>query len=101
MSYGTDTTAPKTDAGDAIAAKIADYTLSGPGEAEAREHLAAAAEAGKILAAVIGTDDDELVVRVSGHANPQHKPTEGWADEFVQVIVARVPPAVSVPPATS
>ncbi len=56
-----------------------------------RDHLAAAIEAASILASAVGRDDDQITVNLSGHANPDHAPCRGWADEFIQISVSARP----------
>jgi hypothetical protein len=55
---------------------------------EVTDHLTAAKQAIATLAAAIGRPDDELVVTISGHANPDHAPRDGWADEFISISVS-------------
>lgn len=40
---------------------------------------------------VLPTDGEEvrLNVAISGHANPFHKKTQGWANDFVQITVTQ------------
>jgi hypothetical protein len=40
------------------------------------------------LVAAVGPEDGTLSVTVSGHANPGHAPTEGWANESITVAVS-------------
>lgn len=39
---------------------------------------------------VVGEGEDlRFVVSMSGHGNPEHKPTPGWANDFVSVSVTQ------------
>jgi hypothetical protein len=53
--------------------------------------LAACEQAAEIIAAALGRPADRIRVTISGHANPDHEPCAGWADEFAQVSVVVVP----------
>lgn len=59
----------------------------------ARDQEQAAAFAAAILAHSVGRPTDDVVVTMSGHANPDHAPTPGWADEFVTITVTAKPSA--------
>jgi hypothetical protein len=50
------------------------------------EHVAAIDEALNALAPVVGRQG-KYRVNVSGHANPDHTPLEGWADEFITLTI--------------
>ena len=56
------------------------------------EQRDAAFEAVAILAKVVGQDDDLIYVTMSGHANPDHAPAHGWADECITISVSRRAP---------
>lgn len=59
--------------------------------AEALEQI----ELAKMLALAIvqdgcvGDEDQHFYVSLSGHANPEHQPTEGWANDCVSVSVSQ------------
>jgi len=55
------------------------------------EQLAAAIEAAKTLAAAVGRPDDHVHLHLSGHANPEHAPYEGWSDETITITVSMRP----------
>lgn len=55
---------------------------------EVREHLAAAQEAIGTLVAAVGRPGDSFSVSISGHANPDHGPTEGWSDEHISIHIS-------------
>ena len=39
---------------------------------------------------VVGSPDrHSFVITLSGHANPDHKPTEGWVNDFVTINVTQ------------
>lgn len=40
-----------------------------------------------VLATVVGRPEDEISVSISGHANIDGSPVEGWADEFLTVTI--------------
>jgi len=54
------------------------------------DHLDAAGTALAALTRVVGLPGEHLAVTVSGHSNPGHMPSEGWADEAVTVSVIRM-----------
>jgi len=83
MSWGVST--PSAVAKDAI--DIDEPQLSDVVEVEQREQFAAAVEAAKALAGVVGREGDAVIVNISGHANPGHGPREGWANETITVRV--------------
>lgn len=89
MSWGASTLAAV--AKDAIA--IDEPQLSDNVEAEQRQQFEAAVQAAKALAEVVGRPGDEVIVTISGHANPDHAPRPGWANETVTVSVSATPPA--------
>jgi hypothetical protein len=92
MSYGLSLSAAKADLADdtsAVVEAITAYDPPGPVVDEARHHLTAVADVVGHLAAVVGTDEDFVDIHISGHANPNHQPAEGWADEFITVTVRR------------
>jgi hypothetical protein len=55
------------------------------------EHVDEAAAAAKqaaldlIASGVVGDGDAPIRVSLSGHANPDHEPAEGWANDFVSI----------------
>jgi hypothetical protein len=93
MSYGLDLPrVAKTTPAAATAAAITGYDPPGPAPDETRDHLNALAQAVPLIAAAIGRDIDDVDIHITGHANPGHAPTEGWADEYVNVLVTRTRP---------
>ncbi len=65
-------------------------------EQAAAEQIDAVLEALENLAGVVGRPGDKLIVSLSGHANPDHGPCEGWADERISITITAhpAPPAV-------
>ena len=56
----------------------------------AEQFVAAAALAGQVIdSGVVGYESD-YIISVSGHANPDHKPAEGWANDYVNIQVTQV-----------
>lgn len=53
------------------------------------DQRSAAFEAAKILAKAVGGDSDRMTISMSGHANPNHEPATGWADEMITVSVRK------------
>lgn len=51
----------------------------------------AAVQAFTLLAAAVGRPEDKIRIHISGHANPDHGPKEGWGPEFITVTVTAVP----------
>lgn len=64
---------------------------------EASEALGAAKEAAKALATVVVPGGEPASVSISGHANPGHKPAEGWANDFVAVTVTQATEPATAP----
>jgi hypothetical protein len=90
----------KTTPPAATGAAITGYDPPGPAPAETRDHLAALAQAVPLIVAAIGRDHDDVDVHITGHANPRHAPTEGWADEHVTVTIAYARPPTEATEAT-
>jgi hypothetical protein len=100
MSYSLSLHAAKQDLADESSATteaITAYQPPGPQVDEARNHLRVVAEVVPALVAAVGTDDDHVHISISGHANVDHKPADGWADEFVTVTVGVVHPSAIRP----
>lgn len=76
---------------DYLAATLADgttlETLTWWPTAEVRDHFTAIVDAVTSLLRFVGRDDDTVRVTISGHANPGHAPADGYADEFIRVLV--------------
>lgn len=62
----------------------------GYGEGESRMAIAAAWNALIELADVLGPEDAEVSVSLSGHANPGNEPEEGWSKDFISISIYRV-----------
>lgn len=86
MSWGT-----RSDASTKDYIRIVDVVFSEDVKDEQAAQVAAAVDAAKALAAVVGRSDDRVVVTMSGHANPGHAPRLGWANECITVTVSAVP----------
>ena len=79
---------------DAVAKDVLTFkapTLSDVVEVEQGEQVAAAVEAAKLLVAVVGRPEDQVIVVLNGHANPGHGPRAGWSDETITISVSAVP----------
>lgn len=101
MSYSFSVPAgPKADLGDRVVSTFEEYAATPQGTDgtrledldwwptdEVRDHVKVAATAATELAGTIGGPDDQVGVSISGHANPGHAATEGYADESVHVAV--------------
>lgn len=71
-----------------------DHALAGiPGNDvdHVKDHVAAIHTAVEHLAGVVGRPEDPLYVSISGHANPDHAPADGWADETITVSISARP----------
>jgi hypothetical protein len=67
-------------------------TFNDPDAADAiGDHVAAVQDAVSRLVEAIGRDEDSVAVHVQGHANPDHAPRAGFADEFISVRVEARP----------
>lgn len=53
-----------------------------------QDQILTARNAAALLAHAIGLDD-QVTISMSGHANPDHRPCEGWSDEFITVTVSQ------------
>ena len=74
-----------------LAQAIDDATPVGLSEATVESVAAAkAAVLGLVDSGVLGSG--EVYVSVSGHANPEHKPTPGWANDFVSLTITQATP---------
>lgn len=87
MSWGTCTDGAV--AKDAI--EVTQPNLSDVVEAEQREQLDVATQVARALARVVGRPDDHVRVSMTGHANPNHAPRDGWANEMITVTVSAHP----------
>lgn len=54
---------------------------------EIDEHLTASARAISHILEVLGVDEDQVTVSLSGHADPGHEQRPNWSPEFVQLQV--------------
>lgn len=55
------------------------------------DQFQAALKALVALAAAIGRPEDKIHISMSGHANPDHAPVDGWGPEFITVTVTAAP----------
>lgn len=96
MSYSLSVTAPRTEVANQVDAEIVRYVEEQvvPGGHqpvdEVQAHLDAVAETVARLATAVGRDEDTIAVSISGHANPGHAPTEGYAEECVTISLSVV-----------
>jgi hypothetical protein len=60
---------------------------------EQSDQFEAAVDAARALAKAVGRPEDEVYVTLSGHANPEHGPRPGWADEMITVSISARPKA--------
>jgi hypothetical protein len=42
-----------------------------------------------IVSGVVGDKDKEFYVNLSGHANPDHEPKEGWANDMISISISQ------------
>lgn len=102
MSYSFSTgQVSKADAVAAIDA-AADQAIQGihePSRQAAYDHVARLCEQMPFLLACVGSDDAQVTITVSGHANPGHGKYEGWADEMLNVQISALEPAPAEPDA--
>lgn len=68
--------------------EASDYQL----DPAASEQITAAVAAAKALVASGAVGSGTFNVTLSGHANPDHKPVKGWANDCVTVSVACADP---------
>lgn len=90
MSWSTSTHEPVAKS----AIVLAEPYLADTVAAESRHQYAAAVEAAKALAEVVGRVDDLVYINLTGHANPDHAPRDGWADETITITVSAAPQRV-------
>lgn len=92
MSYSFSTTVPKDQILRGLDKAMAAAGLANP-EEHVSDHLRAALATMPELACAVGRSTDEVLIVVSGHANPGHgEPLPGGAIESITVSVAAVPP---------
>lgn len=70
-------------------------SLSDEVKAEQEQQFTAAMNAARALLDVVGRPEDEVSVSLSGHANPDHGPRDGWANETITITVRAHPPTPS------
>lgn len=86
MSYSiTVPSTPKANVAGALATAVESW--ADPTEEQSR-HFEAAIKATALVAATVGAEDGELTVTLAGHTNPDHQPTEGYADEYMTIAIA-------------
>jgi hypothetical protein len=61
------------------------------GEPEFEDHVTRIAKVVDELVRAVGQRGEDVRVRVVGHTNPEHKPREGWAEEFISISVETCP----------
>lgn len=94
MSYSFTVTAPRGDLRSKLDEAVAVVERSETDANEERhEHLVAALGCVHDLVDAVGRPEDDVFVSVSGHANPDHAPRGGWADEVITINVTAKPPA--------
>lgn len=94
MSYSFTVAAPRGELRTKLDEAVAVVERSDTdADEERREHLVAALGCVHDLVDAVGRSDDDVFVSVSGHANPDHAPRGGWADEVITINVTAKPPA--------
>lgn len=97
MSYSFQTeTVEKDQVQDAILDAVRGQSLASAESGQASfvgDHVEAVMAAVGPLVQAAGRPEDQVKVRVVGHANVDHAPQEGWADEQIQVTIEVVPAA--------
>lgn len=94
MSYNFTATAPKAELAQAVrvAGQESVDVQEDAVKPAVQDHVDAAAWAAAQMATVMQPGDEDAVrVNVSGHANPDHAPREGHANEFLTVTVFTAP----------
>lgn len=85
MSWaGITATASVDEVGAKLDEAISAYNATDPGVIE---QITAAASAVKTIVASGAVGNGSVTVSISGHANPDHKPTAGWANDTISVSV--------------
>ena len=91
MSWNFGVTNTQIDELDAALNAVAEVEInnimSGRAGAEAMLQMEAATYAAVEIAKSGGVGRGPVTVRLSGHANPGHAKPEGWAQDFIQVVV--------------
>lgn len=87
MSWSTHT--PEAQSKSSII--VPEPALSDDVEAEQGHQFNVAVEAAKKLAEAVGRPGDDVRITLSGHANPDHAPRPGWAEEMITVSVSARP----------
>lgn len=71
--------------------RLASELPKGNADDERDDHLRAIGDALRALYPVVGRDEDQIKVSVSGHSNINHAPSDGWADEMITITVSVSP----------
>lgn len=78
-------------AADLVAEKVAEYVEQTNPSQDVLEAVKKAAEIAVMLvgSGTVGSPDNrhDFAISMSGHANPDHEPAQGWANDFVSVSV--------------
>lgn len=108
MSWGLPgVQAPLSGLADALQKTKADYVAEVDLSVDALAQIDAAVTAAVALAAAVDDGTSPISVSLSGHANPGHRPTQGWANDCVTIYVNNVgefqpePAAAAQPEATA
>lgn len=90
MSYSFSFNIVDQDVPDEDKKRVEDYieTLSEESQQAAALALVAATEI--YATGIVGSPDKKFRVVVSGHANPDHEPQAGWANDSLGITIAQV-----------
>jgi hypothetical protein len=69
--------------------EIENFSVKGPDAVEAFEAASNLADY-LVEKGVVGDITKTFKVSLSGHANPDHEPKSGWANDFVQITITQV-----------
>lgn len=107
MSYSFQVPAgPKASIADRVAEAFEAYADTPQGDSavrledldwwpagEVRDHVDRVTTALGTILEVVGQADDQVLVSITGHANPDHAPKEGYSNETVSINISVVSPA--------
>lgn len=94
MSYGLTCKGVRANVneymGEAITSwvdEVSSHPDFGDVETEIKDQLNDAISAAVIMAKSVGQPEDHIAITINGHANPAHRPKEGYANESLQITI--------------
>lgn len=92
VSYSLTVTAARGDLKQALGDEVARIEQQSTEAADERtDHLTAALVVLDRMLEAVGRPEDDVIVSIIGHANPDHAPAEDWANEQLTISVTARP----------